>query len=1170
MKTNKIAFAIVGVLVLASCDGGGSKTGEAVEASYIKQTPAKPSVGANVLFNADGAVVFQNVGVHDPSIVKADDGYYIFGSHMGAAKSADLMSWELISSDVLNTPLFDTYESEIAEGIEWTDGYVGNWAADVIRAPNGKFWFYYNHCAQAEAVDDNDVGGGCWNRSYLGLAESDNVDGPYIDKGVFLRSGYRSIEQDKLDEQGNTIAVLDADGNPVLDAENQPVVEMETIFPEFAQYPLDNGQTSWHGNVDPNAIDPTAYYDKDGNLWMVYGSYSGGIYVIALDEETGMPEVGQGYGTHLVGGDFRAMEGAFAMYSPESDYYYLMWSVAGFNVDDGYNIRIARSKTPQGPYYDPAGNDIANGEGLEVSAKLMGGFEYTQELGDEGVAWGYQSPGHNSAYYDEVTGRHILVTHTRFPSTSTEYPLIPQAHEVRVHEMFINKDGWLVASPQRFVPLEGDNVVSTEEVMGYYKFINHGTEVNTSAIRSTHISLNADHSVTGDDSGAWSMVDPENINLKLASGTYIGSVKWQWDNARSELVPTFSALAKNGATVWGSKVSNADATTTTLDNIYSVLEVPAELTVNDLGFSLPTKAKDGAVITWQSSNEYYIKADGSVFIPTPDRGDQQVTLDAIVSLNGETTTKSFSVTLKARPEFRNAVAHYAFDDTLTDSFGTHTDVSGITAIGGNTVDAVFVEGQKGKALNLDGSYGALLPNDILNSYQYTVSFWLNQQESHAFRPALFSARSPDRWQSFLPTSWSGSLMMWSHWLEDDGSHPWFDGATSVVYPVTEWHHVAYSVNEGLVKIYYDGELAGSANGLEDMHSDKPDGSVITLGLNYWDAPLIGHIDEFIIYDYELSALDIKGAAKNNLTDPNDFTGFIKDALDLGDLSGVKSSFELPRVGPFVSGISWTATASEYFKIVNGEAMVAQPSPAAGDQQITLTATIRYQDLTETKEFLVTVKSLAPAEYSFEGDLSAKDGVAANGTVTGDRIGNNGGTISFTEGVVGQALLLDGTSGVRLPNNIITSEQYSLALWIKPTVKTDYTAAFFGGSGDRWLSVVPQHNNTEIGPLNSSTIWVGFNGWWNDFNFGESVFSSSAWTHIVIAVDGSNAKVYLNGVEAMSNSEFPNLFATGLTTEWGIGVNYWDTPFNGAVDELKFFYETIDATKVTELYSEIAQ
>jgi arabinan endo-1,5-alpha-L-arabinosidase len=115
------------------------------------------------------------------------------------------------------------------------------------------------------------------------------------------------------------------------------------------------------------------------------------------------------------GGDFRAIEGAFVIYSPVADYYYLFYSVAGFAANDGYNIRIARSKTPDGPYYDPAGNEITDLPGLEVGGKLMGGFEFTTALGEESESWGYQSPGHNSAYYDAATGRHILVTHTRFP-----------------------------------------------------------------------------------------------------------------------------------------------------------------------------------------------------------------------------------------------------------------------------------------------------------------------------------------------------------------------------------------------------------------------------------------------------------------------------------------------------------------------------------------------------------------------------------------------------------------------------------------------------------------------------------------------------------------------------------------------------------------------------------
>ena len=38
---------------------------------------------------------FSRVSVHDPSVVRLEEGgYYIIGSHLGAARSDDLMSWQ--------------------------------------------------------------------------------------------------------------------------------------------------------------------------------------------------------------------------------------------------------------------------------------------------------------------------------------------------------------------------------------------------------------------------------------------------------------------------------------------------------------------------------------------------------------------------------------------------------------------------------------------------------------------------------------------------------------------------------------------------------------------------------------------------------------------------------------------------------------------------------------------------------------------------------------------------------------------------------------------------------------------------------------------------------------------------------------------------------------------
>src|SRR5690606_8456044 len=97
--------------------------------------------------------------------------------------------------------------------------------------------------------------------------------------------------------------------------------------------------------------------------------------------------------------------------------------------------------------------------------------------------------------------------------------------------------------------------------------------------------------------------------------------------------------------------------------------------IADEGYSLPAAGKNGATITWESSNEYYIGNNGSVFIPTPDRGDQTVTLTAKIELNGQSVNKDFTVNLQARPAFKNAIAHYSFENTLTDKLGNFSDAN---------------------------------------------------------------------------------------------------------------------------------------------------------------------------------------------------------------------------------------------------------------------------------------------------------------------------------------------------------------------------------------------------------------------------------------------------------------------------------------------------------------
>ncbi|MGB9858063.1 MAG: hypothetical protein ACPLKX_08020 [Dictyoglomaceae bacterium] len=74
--------------------------------------------------------------------------------------------------------------------------------------------------------------------------------------------------------------------------------------------------------------------------------------------------------------------------------------------------------------------------------------------------------------------------------------------------------------------------------------------------------------------------------------------------------------------------------------------------------------------------------------------------------------------------------------------------------------------------------------------------------------------------------------------------------------------------------------------------------------------------------------------------------------------------------------------------------------------------VSLQQVQQIPQKLELPKGLV-AYYPFEGDLKDANGLLGEGKVIGPKIGQPGGSVSFGDGVVGKALVLDGNSGVLL-------------------------------------------------------------------------------------------------------------------------------------------------------------
>ncbi|WP_148449157.1 LamG domain-containing protein, partial [Paenibacillus ihuae] len=69
--------------------------------------------------------------------------------------------------------------------------------------------------------------------------------------------------------------------------------------------------------------------------------------------------------------------------------------------------------------------------------------------------------------------------------------------------------------------------------------------------------------------------------------------------------------------------------------------------------------------------------------------------------------------------------------------------------------------------------------------------------------------------------------------------------------VNQWTHVVFTVQNGTVKLYINGEL--KFTGADFPNTFTNNNAIFTLGVNYWeDAPYKGLIDELKIYNNVLT------------------------------------------------------------------------------------------------------------------------------------------------------------------------------------------------------------------------------------------------------------------------------------------------------------------------------
>jgi len=448
---------------------------------------------------------WNGANVHDPSCIKIEDTYYLYSTDAYYIppninfKDDSLVEMGNIPVRSSKDLVHWKFEGWVFDSIP-QDAFNHVTAANEGKMPNG-IWAPYIHNVNGQLRLYYSVSYFGSNGSYIGMATSDSPLGPWTNQGVVVKTAL----SDKM-----------------------------------------------------NAIDPTVVRDnKSGNEWMIYGSYFGGLYALELDPQTGKAlhegDLGNCIARRAKGKD-KIIEAPEIVYNEDQDMYYLF--VSYDPLFTFYNLRVGRSKTPNGPFKDYFGNDMK--DTTNNYPILTHSYMFQNHPGWSGNA-------HCNILKD---GRKYYLLH--------QGRLAPDnlMMQLQCREIHWLSNGWPALSPERYNPVSG-NDIKKEELVGTWEVVElkeipepvelwqgqipaGGWKYSPDVFNvSQLIEFKSDNKVLdkgeygftkylyNEDSFVYLSEKEELIECALFRG-------WDWENEKETIL--FSGILENGHGLWGKKV----------------------------------------------------------------------------------------------------------------------------------------------------------------------------------------------------------------------------------------------------------------------------------------------------------------------------------------------------------------------------------------------------------------------------------------------------------------------------------------------------------------------------------------------------------------------------------------------------------------------------------------
>lgn len=418
--------------------------------------------------------------VHDPSVMKAADGYYYmyqtdasYGNahdghgHFHARRSKDLVNWEYLGATMQEAPAWvKTKLNEIRaeQGLAPIENpWYGYWAPCARKVNDHLYRMYYCIVVNNYIKTGGLTYDGSWTeRAFIGVMEtSDPASNNWEDKGFVICSS--------SDKGTNWNRASEGD---------------------------------WNAYFKFNAIDPSFIITPEGEHWLIYGSWHSGIAAVQLNPETGktLAELPKSYGTaaeiapygkliftRTNGGRWQGAEAPEIVY--HDGYYYLFLAYDALDIP--YNTRVLRSTKVDGPYetLNGAVTDASKGANNNPTV-LTHPYKFSEGYGWVGIS--------HCAVFDDGNGNWYYASQQRFPANVGGNAYSNAIMMGGVRSIQWESNGWPTVMPERYGAVPQVSI-SESELVGAWEHIDLSYS-NGKQRTASEMVLGDDHKIT---SGAW-------------------------------------------------------------------------------------------------------------------------------------------------------------------------------------------------------------------------------------------------------------------------------------------------------------------------------------------------------------------------------------------------------------------------------------------------------------------------------------------------------------------------------------------------------------------------------------------------------------------------------------------------------------------------------------------